>query len=43
MQKFELKSSKETISYFMPHRDSPWNVQAKFGNPTRSKVVNGVI
>jgi hypothetical protein len=27
----------------MPHRDSPWNVQAKFGNPTRSKVVNDVI
>jgi hypothetical protein len=38
-----LNQAKKAISYFMPHRDSPWNVQAKFGNPTRSKVVNDVI
>jgi hypothetical protein len=38
-----LNQAKKAISYFMPHRDSPWNVQAKFGNLTRSKVVNDVI
>jgi hypothetical protein len=38
-----LNQAKKAISYIMPHRDSPWNVQAKFGNPTRSKVVNDVV
>jgi hypothetical protein len=38
-----LNQAKKAISYFMPHCDSPWNVQGKFGNPTRSKVVNNVI
>ena len=38
-----LVQAKKGISYFMPHRDAPWNVAAKFGNPTRSKVVNDVL
>jgi hypothetical protein len=38
-----LNQAKKAISYFMPHCDSPWNVQGKCGNPTRSKVDNDVV
>ena len=38
-----LEQAKKAVSFFMPHRDSPWNVQAEFGNPTRATPVNNVI
>ena len=38
-----LAQTKKAISYFMPHRDASWNVHAKYGNPTKSRVVNYVI
>ena len=33
---------KKGLSYFMPHK-SPWNLESKFGNPTKSKEVNDLI
>ena len=38
-----LEQAKKAVSYFMPHRDSPWNVQSNFGNPTRATPVNNII
>jgi hypothetical protein len=38
-----LVQYKKGISYFMPHRDNAWNVQANYGNPTRSREVNDVL
>jgi hypothetical protein len=37
-----LQCMKKGVSAFMPH-DSPWNVLAKYGNPTKSRVVNTVL
>jgi hypothetical protein len=38
-----LVQLKKGISIFMPHRDTTWNVQANYGNPTRSREVNDVL
>ena len=38
-----LEQHKKAISYYMPHRDSPWNVEHQCGNPTRCTAVNDII
>jgi hypothetical protein len=38
-----LVQFKKGISYFMPHRDNAWNLQANYANPTRSREVDDVI
>lgn len=38
-----LEVYKKALSWYMPHRVSPWNQMSLFGNPTKSKEVNDVI
>jgi len=38
-----LEQYKKAISFFMPNKLTPWNVMARFGNPTRSIVVNQLL
>lgn len=38
-----LEQVKKGISFFMPHKIAPWNVETSYGNPTRSVAVNNVI
>lgn len=34
---------KKAVSYFMPNRNSAWNVETQTGNPTMSVAVNDLI
>ena len=38
-----LEQAKKAISYFMPNKHIPWNVDTNTGNPTKSPQVAGVI
>lgn len=38
-----LEQHKKGISFFHPHKFSPWNIETEYGNPTRSVAVNEVI
>jgi len=38
-----LEQYKKAISFFMPNKLTPWNVMVRFGNPTRSIVVNQLL
>ena len=38
-----VEFAKKAISYYMPNRLFPWNVQTNSGNPTRSILVNDLI
>ena len=38
-----LGFAKKTLSWFMPNKGTPWNVESQTGNPTKSVAVNELI
>ena len=38
-----LEQAKKSVSFFMPNRNTNWNVETNSGNPTKSVPVNDVI